>query len=291
MEPLIPGPVPVSLYPRYWRDLWRQKKLDQSRIPEFESADAYWNNRNNVTDLYVRSRARESWQGKKEAQLKAMQIPAGSRVLDIGGGSGTHAIPLAEMGCEVTVIEPSGAMREELQKNLARSGVGNITVIPSRWEDVSISELGDPFDAVIASYSLSMTDIGEAIEKMQACCRGRVHLFWFLTPPSWARVSRDLWPRLHGREYPGELLADSLWQVLYEMGIYANLTTERKKATVYQDVDEVVREYYQRLNCSTIAHEEILKDYFTQKLRPCDKGFVLNGVSYSAHLWWNAGNR
>jgi hypothetical protein len=35
------------------------------------------------------------------------------------------------------------------------------------------------------------------------------------------------------------------------MGIYANLSTERKKTTVYQIVDEVIREYYQRLNYST----------------------------------------
>ena len=137
-----------------------------------------------------------------DVQLKAMQIPAGARVLDIGGGTGTHAIPLAAGGCNVTVIEPSVVMREELHKNLASSGAGSVTVIPSRWEDVSLSEPGDPFDAVIASYSLSMMDIGEALEKMQVCCRGTVHLFWFLSPPSWARVSRDLWPMIHGREYP-----------------------------------------------------------------------------------------
>ncbi|MCK9592417.1 MAG: hypothetical protein M0Q91_10470 [Methanoregula sp.] len=53
------------------------------------------------------------------------------------------------------------------------------------------------------------------------------------------------------REEWREPLADCLWQVLYEMGIYANLSTERKKTTVYQIVDEVIREYYQRLNYST----------------------------------------
>jgi len=291
MEQPVPGLSPDPSSSHYWRDLWQQKKRALFSTPGFESSGTYWNNHKNVTDLYVRSRARESWQGKREIQLKAMQIPSGSRVLDIGGGTGTHAIPLAAMGCDVTVVEPSAAMREELERNRLSSGAINLKLIPSRWEDVSPGELGDPFDAVIASYSLSMMDIGEAIEKMQACCRGTVHFFWFLTPPAWARVSRDLWPRLHGREYPGEPLAGDLWQVLYEMGIYANLSTEQKKATAYQTAGEAVHEYFQRLNCSTGAQEEILNAYFSRVLLPCSEGFVLGGASYSAHIWWNVKNR
>jgi len=271
---------------RYWQNVWREMKRTRMATPGFESAGSYWNNKKNVTDLYVRSRTRRTWQEKVDEQFRTMNIPKGARVLDIGGGTGTHAIPLALSGCDVTVIEPSAAMREELQKNISSSGAATITVIPQRWEDVSQGDLGDPFDVVIASYSLSMVEIGEAVEKMQACCRGTVNLFWFLTPPSWARISRDLWPRLHGREYPAEPLADCLWQALYEMGIYANIAPERKNDTVYPDTDEVVQEYFHRLDCSTGAQKEILKEYFTQALKPCDNGFVLDGASYGAHLWW-----
>ncbi|MCK9630622.1 MAG: class I SAM-dependent methyltransferase [Methanoregula sp.] len=275
---------------RYWRDIWRQMKLARMATPGFESAGAYWSNKKNVTD-HVKSRTRQSWQGKVDVQFRAMNIPAGARVLDIGGGTGTHAIPLAAMGCDVTVVEPSAAMREELQKNLTVSGAGPLAVIPSRWEDVSREELGGPFDIVMASYSLSMMDIGEAIEKMEACCRGTVHLFWFLTSPSWARVSRDLWPRLYGRNYPGEPLADCLWQILYEMGIYANLMTERKKETIYQSIEDAVGEYSRRLNCTTKEPEEILGEYFRQQLHPCGKGYELGGVSCSAHIWWDPAGR
>lgn len=261
-------------------------KLARLTDPALEQAGTYWNNRKNVAGLYVKSRTRQAWQGKVDAQFSAMRIPEGARVLDIGGGTGTHAVPLATRGCAVTVVEPATAMREELEKNLAESGAGKVTVIPKRWEDIAQDDLGNPFDIVMASYSLSMTDIGEAVAAMQACCRGSVHLFWFLTPPSWARISADLWPLIYGRDYPGEPLADCLWQVLYEMGIYASLTPERKGETVYRTVDEAVEEYQQRLNCTGPREEEILRRYFTEQLRQTGEGLILGGASYSAHISW-----
>jgi SAM-dependent methyltransferase len=290
MKPLTNGQDHDNPQPTYWRDLWRQKKRGLNSTPGFENPGTYWSNRKNVTDLYVKSRTRKSWQGNVDAQLDAMHISTGARVLDIGGGTGTHAVPLAAKGCDVTVIEPSAAMREQLQANLVSAGAKPINILPMRWEDVSTDELGGQFNTVIASYSLSMQDIGEALEKMQKCCCGTVHLFWFLTPPSWARVSRDLWPRIHGTEYPGEPLADILWQVLYEMGIYANLAPERKNATLYPTIEEAVREYFQRLNCSTGEQENILKSYFVSKLHSNEEGLSLHGDSYSAHLWWDTGN-
>jgi SAM-dependent methyltransferase len=290
MESSIAGPGHNFNHPRYWRNHWQQKKHALFSTHGLESAGKYWNNRKNVTDLYVKSRTREAWQGNVNVQLKAMNIPDGARVLDIGGGTGTHAIPLATQGCDVTVVEPSVAMREELHKNLSSSGAGPLKVIPFRWEDIPLGDLGGPFDIVIASYSLSMMDIEEAIKKMQGCCRGTIHLFWFLTPPTWARVSRDLWPLIHGRTYPGEPLADCLWQALLEMGIHANFIAERKKkSAVYQTVDEAVREYYLRLNCSSAEQKDILNAYFSEELRSNGEGFVLRGDSYGAHIWWNNG--
>ncbi|NLD57085.1 MAG: class I SAM-dependent methyltransferase [Methanomicrobiales archaeon] len=266
-------------------------KLARIHMPGLVPAGRYWNNKKNVMNLYVKSRTREAWQGKLDTQLRAMGIPSGARVLDIGGGTGTHAIPLAKSGCDVTVIEPSEAMREILQANLSCVPEGQVKVIPSQWEEIALEELGTPFDVVIASYSLAMVDIGEALEKMHACSRGAVHLFWFLTPPAWERVSGDLWPLLHGETYHGEPLADCLWQVLHEMGIHARLTTERKAETVYADPGEAVLEYCQRLNCTTAAQQEVLKAYFASVLQARNNGFTLGGASYSAHISWNPPNQ
>lgn len=271
----------------YWRDRWRRQKCALLATPGYLDPARYWAAEQNVTGLYRQSRERPSWKEKTLAQLAAMQIPAGSRVLDIGGGSGSLAIPLAMQGCHVTVVEPSPVMRSELAGNLPGDLPGAVTVLPLRWEDTELNDLSAPFDTVIASYSLAMTDIAAALEKMQACCRGTIHLFWFLTSPSWDRVSRDLWPYLHGAAYPGEPLADCLWQALYEMGICAGLDVEKKPPTCYRSIDDAVDQAFRKLNCSTPRQREILQAYFAAALRHGPEGYFLPGPAFSAHIRWN----
>jgi FixJ family two-component response regulator len=70
--------------------------------------------------------------------------------------------------------------------------------------------------------------------------------------------------------------------------IYAHIASEQKKATVYRTADEEVSEHYQRLNCLTMKQREILQEYFVHILRQCREGFVIDGTSCSAHIWWNA---
>ncbi|MEN6396444.1 MAG: class I SAM-dependent methyltransferase [Methanoregula sp.] len=276
----------------YWRRHWRQQKLARFTIPGCEIPQKFWDNSKNVNDVYQKTRRAESWRRKAEVQIAEMDIRPGARVLDIGAGTGTLAFPLAARGCHVTAIEPSELMREGLAAYQNDEGMPEITIIPRRWEDVNIGEFDEPFDRVIASYSLTMVDIGYALERMQECCRGSVHLFWFLTPPSWTRVGQVLWPQLHGTAFHDEPLADCLWQVLFEMGIYAHMTVEpAKKPTVYPSIDLAVEEYYQRLNCSTEEQSKIIRDYFRQHMKKTSGGYYSEGDLRGAHIWWNVNGR
>jgi SAM-dependent methyltransferase len=91
--------------------------------------------------------------------LLAGLVRPGWRVIDIGGGSGVLAIPLARLGCRVTVVEPSEAMRAYLRDETVRTGATAVRVIPSSWEDVPVEGVSG-FDLAVACNSLHLTRLG-----------------------------------------------------------------------------------------------------------------------------------
>jgi tRNA/tmRNA/rRNA uracil-C5-methylase (TrmA/RlmC/RlmD family) len=53
-------------------------------------------------------------------------------VLDIGGGAGRFALPLALRCQHVTVVEPSPSMRESLCQIALEAGIDNVTIVAKR---------------------------------------------------------------------------------------------------------------------------------------------------------------
>jgi len=109
--------------------------------------------------------------------LSSLHLRPDSRVLDIGAGPGTLAIPIFAKVSQVTTVEPSPGMMQVLQENLSGRRIKNVRCIQKRWEKVDPArELDSPYDAVVAAFSLDMTDIREAIQKMIQVCSGYVYL-------------------------------------------------------------------------------------------------------------------
>jgi SAM-dependent methyltransferase len=290
MTPEIPLPAGAGIAvpshgPTFWRDQWKQQRLALLETRKSEGT-SFWNDKKAIKSHFIRNL--DEWRDHAEARIAGMGIKDGSKVLDIGAGTGTLSVPLAAHGCEVTAVEPSPVMSEALLEYQREQKTRDITLIQKRWEDVSLGELGEPYDAVIASYSLMVTDIGEAVAKMQNSCRGTAHIFWFLTQPLWAQVNAGVWEQVHGTEFCGEPTADCLWQVLYEMGIYANLQVEGGcDPAYYATIEDAVTEFHGRMNCTTETQDEILRNYFKRTLAKNDRGYFVNGRALGAHIWWN----
>lgn len=72
---------------------------------------------------YLSTRGRTRLALVLERLVAAIEGPTTARILDAGGGSGAFAIPLAERGHDVTLLEPSGGMLEVARRAIAARGV------------------------------------------------------------------------------------------------------------------------------------------------------------------------
>jgi len=266
-----------------WNQVWKDQKIRHLGVQNYQGSDEFWSDPRNIQRVYQRFPSR-SLRVKK--QMEGIEIPEGGKVLDIGAGPGTLAIPMAKMGCQVTAVEPSAAMREVMMRCQERMKVRGIQVLAMQWEDVNPGDL-EEYDLVIASFSLSMVDIGAAIDKINRVSGGSVYLYWFLTPPVWADVLSVLWPRIHGVPFYFEPTADVLYQVLLQKNIYADFHPERNiHSHLYQNLGDAVDDYAARINCADERQRKIIRDYLRRKMAYVETGFSIRGESWNAKICW-----
>jgi 2-polyprenyl-3-methyl-5-hydroxy-6-metoxy-1,4-benzoquinol methylase len=82
------------------------------------------------------------------------------RVLDVGGGSGMFAVPLAQLGHQVTVVDPSADALATLHRRAATVGAGDRVRGVQGDGDRMLTALpaGDLFDLVLCHFVLEVVD-------------------------------------------------------------------------------------------------------------------------------------
>ncbi len=269
-----------------WNEIWkhRQELHESSKISDDPSHD--WNRKENA-ERYE-SNTRSVYDDRVKVTIASLDINRDSRILDIGAGPGTLAIPLAAMSKEVTAVEPGAGMVEILRNHVEDMGIRNITSVQKRWEDIDLSrDVKLPYDIVIASLSLTMHDIREALLKMNAASSGSVHLFWFVDMPFWERMYADLWEPLHRSRYHSGPKVDCLFGVLYQMGIYADVRMlPMKKEYRFDSRDAMMAFFRKRFDAKTREQVRIVDDYLTPLIQIQGTDFVISGDSTFAHIRW-----
>jgi SAM-dependent methyltransferase len=267
-----------------WNERW--KSLMQMRKNHAPASSTLW---------ACESSARHYWQTVNESgmswiedTISRLNVTPSSRVLDIGAGPGTHAVHLAPRVSHITAVEPSPGMMDLLTENIEGHRLKNIRCVPKRWEDVRVDEdLSPPYDVVLASFSLDMADLKEAVNKMASVCRGEVSMWWFAGEPTWTTHYKRLWPTLHGKPYCPAPKSDILFQILYQMGIYPAMEVHpREYPARYTCPTEAVQLLRFEYGASTTRQIGLLKDYLMSLLEKDDHGYVLRHFFYAVEIWW-----
>jgi SAM-dependent methyltransferase len=269
-----------------WNEIWKARQSLHESSKHFDDPSHNWNRRENA-ERYD-STSRSTYDDRVMTTIKGLDINKNSRVLDIGAGPGTLAIPLASRVKEVTAIEPGEGMVQILKERMIKEGITNIRTIKKRWEDIDLAiDLDGQYDVVIASLSLTMEDIRQALQKMDAASRDSVYLFWFVDMPFWERLYADLWKPLHGTDYHSGPKADCLFGVLYQTGIYPNVEMlPLSKEYRFITQDEMTAFFRRRFNVMNSAQERLLDDYLKPLIRTQGSEIIISGDSTFAKIWW-----
>jgi 2-polyprenyl-3-methyl-5-hydroxy-6-metoxy-1,4-benzoquinol methylase len=152
------------------------------------------------------------------ADLLASWVTSETTVLDVGGGAGRYALPLALRCKHVSVVEPSPSMVMQLREAAKEAGMENVSAVEARWEEAEVEQA----DLVLcANVVYGVAEIEPFLKKLDRSARERVVIVVFMDAPS--SMLSPLWKAVHGEERIDLPALPQLLPVLWEMGIFPNL--------------------------------------------------------------------
>lgn len=245
-----------------WNEAWKELSNKRNKY----RSSSFWDKRAESFAKHVR----QDVYGKKFVQL--LKPSLSWSVLDIGCGPGTIALLLAKKVKHITAIDISNKMLEILQKRAEEQNIKNITPLRVGWEDNWKEKGIGVYDVSIASRSLIVEDLKEAIEKINKHTRKKVFLSWKVGDGPFIR---NMYEYVRGNLSTGPDYI-YIYNFLYQIGIYPNVVIlEHIRDEVFSSLEDAVKGYSWMFDDITIEEENRLRDYLRKNLIKSKKGWKL----------------
>ncbi len=145
-----------------------------------------------------------------DAFLARLDLDGVDSMLDVGCGPGLLSLPIAARVRQVHALDYSRGMLDGLRAAIARAGVGNIQPWQLSWEDDWSAV--PRCDVAIASRSLMVPDLAQALAKLDAHARRRACITFATGQRTGAgelaALLRRTWTPMPDHRYPVNLLLD-----------------------------------------------------------------------------------
>lgn len=139
-------------------------------------------------------------------------LKTGTRVLDVGAGSGNWAISMAQMGASVVALEPSSGMIEILRQKIDMLGLGadQVSIRQQTWQEVDLEKdgLAGQFDLVFSSMNPGVCD-PVTLDKVMQASRNFCYLSTFSGGSPGSRYTELL------KQITGRTLEGRTWDFIY----------------------------------------------------------------------------
>ena len=213
-----------------------------------------------------------------DAALNALfaALGSGSEVLDVGGGAGRYALPLATRARRVTVIDQSEDSLELLNTRAEEAGITNITVINEPWEDVQAQQA----DMVLCSLVLHhVSEVVPFVSKLQDHAKDRVVMLEMVETPG--AVDRPFFERVYGSTPSNLPGLAKVMEVLWAMDIYPDLEMIAPEPVILApDRDAALEHMQRRLGVEEGSPEdERLRAAADELLEETPDGITVRGVA------------
>ena len=164
-------------------------------------------------------------------------------VLDVGGGAGRYALPLATRARRVTVVEPSEDSVALLTERASEAGITNVAVINASWEEADAPSA----DVVLCSMVLHhVADAVPFVARMQEHARDRVVLLEMMETPGAMEV--PFHQRVHGKAPAGLPGLPMVLGLLWAMDVHPDVTMlPAESAVLDADRDAALEQLRRRL--------------------------------------------
>jgi 16S rRNA (guanine527-N7)-methyltransferase len=129
---------------------WGLSERDMDRLSVF--GDLLLSARSNVTAIRDPQKVEKSHFLDSLSLLDVTEIRDASRIVDVGSGGGLPAVVLAIAlpGAHVTALDSVAKKCAFVEEVRARLGLGNLTVVCGRAEDIGRTEARETFDVAVA---------------------------------------------------------------------------------------------------------------------------------------------
>ena len=203
-------------------------------------------------------------------------VGKGAEVLDVGGGAGRFALPLATRAKGVTVIDPSAESLDLLMSRAAEFGFTNVTAVQERWEDAEVP----PADIALSSLALHhVVEAAPFVRKLEERARERVVILEMVETPGSLTV--PFYKRVYGAAptpLPG---VPKLLNLLWEMDIFPDVTMLSPEIPVLDtDLSSALEKLRRMLAVEEGADaDERLRAAADELLEESSKGLTVRGVN------------